>query len=270
MTESGKPRPRHKPSPPFAYPDAYASKPRHGGPGPAADQRRWGRLGRAGVTSLELALVMVPFMYLLMAVTDLARYFFTIQAMTTLMNDTIRYDWLYYVDHNTFSSMDGGCYTTFSAAQAVSGVAASPLLSNTTDPTIQLCVDYNPVTNVATGQYGGAVYQSLVVVQYPFTTITPGLSGLNGTLTVQCLLLTYEARPAVPAGAYGSGREEPSAAAPLIARHRPVRIARRGAVESWVAWTSHAMGDAAWDASGTTRSLTWTGGETVRLSAASG
>src|SRR4051812_16955079 len=47
----------------------------------------------SGVTSLELALLLVPLMLLLIVVVvfDLGRYLFTVQSMITLMTDTAGY-----------------------------------------------------------------------------------------------------------------------------------------------------------------------------------
>ena len=155
----------------------------------AVRQRQLRLRGRAGVTSLELALVMVPFMYMLMAVTDLARYFFTIQAMTTLMNDSIRYDWITGMARDDAAHVTtgggplGSSCVTFSQAQATSGVAVSPLLWD--DSASKIGFDFNPVTLLSTDPNGGGVSQAQIYMQYPFSAITPGLQVLNGTLTMQ-------------------------------------------------------------------------------------
>jgi hypothetical protein len=135
-------------------------------------------LGNAGVTSLELALVLVVFMWLLMGVFDLGRYFFTVQSMVTLMAEAGRYVTI--AGEGSGTALQGvaaqgagpECYAinTFSS---ISAVVPPPLL----DPTQgQICI------NVLT-PFGLGVNQIQVTVNYPFTAFTPGLSGLNGTLT---------------------------------------------------------------------------------------
>lgn len=137
------------------------------------------RPSSAGVTSLELALVLVPFLLIVMATFDIARYLFTVQAMVSLMTDSARY---------VMVQNAGGSYGTgFSSAQqtiaafigttgAPQGVTPSPLL----DPT-QGQISINFLNQNSLPPLG--VSQIQVIVTYPFTANTPGLSLLSGTLT---------------------------------------------------------------------------------------
>jgi hypothetical protein len=122
---------------------------------------RRGWLGSAGVTSLELALVLLPFLFLMTAVFDLGRYLFTVQSMVTLMTEAARYSKVY-PDQTPLCGVNTWPNTA----------TVAPLL----DPTqVNLCItSLNPT-------YG--VMQVQVTVTYPFTAATPGLSTLDGTLT---------------------------------------------------------------------------------------
>ena len=125
-------------------------------------RRRRRRSGNAGVTSLEVALVLGPFLFLLLGVCDFGRYFFTLQSMTTLMAEAARTAIIY----GPYSEQAPGCGPN--SWPGISTVA--PLL----DPAqVYLCI--NPIS-----LYG--VSQVQVTVQYPFDANTPGLSALSGLL----------------------------------------------------------------------------------------
>lgn len=130
------------------------------------------RLGRAGVTSLEFALVAVPFLWLILAVTDLGQYFFTVQAMTTMVADMQRFMML---------APDGavGCYP-FNARPNTSTIiqppSAPPLMLDPAQGTV--CITNLAATGPANG---GGVNWIQVTVQYPFVPITPGLGALSAT-----------------------------------------------------------------------------------------
>src|SRR5689334_6642366 len=57
----------------------------------ASSDRQYGPwLGRSGTTSLEFALVAIPFIFLLVAGTDLGRYFITRHSLHTLISEAAR------------------------------------------------------------------------------------------------------------------------------------------------------------------------------------
>ena len=127
-----------------------------------SNKRRRG-LGCAGISSLEFALVFVPFIWLMTGIFDIGRYFFTIQSMVTLMSEAERYSML--------NPLWAPCGTDSWAGAAT----LAPLL----DPTeINLCV--TPLNGVGTNG-PGAVTQIQLTVSYPFTAITPGLGLLDHT-----------------------------------------------------------------------------------------
>jgi hypothetical protein len=126
------------------------------------------RLDRAGVTSLELALVLVPFMFLVMAIFDIARYMFTVQSMVTLMMQAERTIMI-----NPGLGSQPLCPINIGNWTNMMGMTTPPMI----DPTQgTICI------NTISPQ---GVYQIQVTLTYPFTTITPGLGGLapDGTLT---------------------------------------------------------------------------------------
>jgi Flp pilus assembly protein TadG len=109
---------------------------------------------------LELALVLVPFVWLMLGTIDIARYIFTLQQVVGLLSEAGRM---------SLTSIDWAPFGTNSWA-GISTVA--PLL----DPT-QVTLD------VTQGLSGVGVYYSSVTVQYPFVAYTPGLAMLSGTIT---------------------------------------------------------------------------------------
>jgi Flp pilus assembly protein TadG len=117
------------------------------------------RLGRSGVTSLEAALIMLPFLFIVLLTFDLARYLFIVQSMLTVMTDAERAAMIGTVQN---------CATGWWPNTAI----VAPLL----DPSqVYLCVE--PINAT------GTVNQIQVTVRYPYTTATPMFGALNGTLS---------------------------------------------------------------------------------------
>jgi hypothetical protein len=130
-----------------------------------SDRRGW--LGCAGVTSLELALVLVPFLWMTMAIIDLGRYFFTVQSMVTLMTDAQHYAMINPALVNNIRCYDFKSWPGPTAA-------TSQMLDPTSD---LLCVDFPNQPNVYN------VMQVKITVRNSFVPITPGLSALNSSMT---------------------------------------------------------------------------------------
>jgi hypothetical protein len=128
-----------------------------------SNSRRLGSLGRSGVTSLELALILAPFLWLMLGIFDLGRYFFTVQSMVTLMAEAERF---------AIVNPSAVAWPPCSRGNWSSVANATPLL----DPAqVDVCIQ---AVNV------GAVTQIQVQVTYPFSAMTPGLkSALDGPLT---------------------------------------------------------------------------------------
>jgi Flp pilus assembly protein TadG len=125
------------------------------------------RFGRSGIASLEFALILMPFMVLLIAVFDIGRYLFTVQAMTTLMMNAERAIMI-----SPGLGSQPLCGVTVASWTSMMGITPPPLL----DPTQgTICI------NTISPQ---GVYQIQVTVTYPFAADLPGLSGLapNGKL----------------------------------------------------------------------------------------
>lgn len=116
-------------------------------------------IGREGVTSLEFALVFVPFLWLMFGIFDIGRYFFTVQSMVTLMTAAERC-----VIVNPNQQNWPGCLGTGTLV---------PLL----DPSLVSVAISGPSNSP------GAVTQIQVTVTYQFAAITPGLGLLSGPLT---------------------------------------------------------------------------------------
>jgi hypothetical protein len=138
-----------------------------------SNKRGQGRLGRAGATSLELALVLLPFLVLLLGTFDLARYFFTVQAIETLTTDAARY-----------AVVNGNAAVTKPSTGPYGPLGIDTWASETNvpvpallDPTQgTICISY------AATLLGFGVNTVQVTVVYPFTAMLPGLSALNKTL----------------------------------------------------------------------------------------
>jgi hypothetical protein len=144
-----------------------------------SNRRRRG-LGCSGITSLEFALVFVPFIWLMTGIFDIGRYFFTIQSMATVLSGAERYSMI--------NPLWAPCGTDSWATAAT----IAPLLDSTQ---INLCV--TPINGVGTNG-PGAVTQIQVTVTYPFTAVTPGLGVLNTTESsplTQRATISYLAQP---------------------------------------------------------------------------
>jgi hypothetical protein len=121
-------------------------------------RRVW--LGKPGTTSIEFALVLVWFLWLLLGTIDIARYLYTVQALVGLMGEAGR-----------VALMDPtwGPQGTNSWSQIAT---IAPLL------------DANQVTlMVYPAQSNVGVNMVTVSVSYPFTPYTPGLAALTQTIT---------------------------------------------------------------------------------------
>jgi Flp pilus assembly protein TadG len=135
--------------------------------------RRRSRSGRgnSGVASLELALVLVVFMVLLVGTFDLARYFYTVEAMTTLLADAGRY-----------SMIRGSTAITKGGPIPIDSWISDPLVTVGIPPLLDpaqgtICIAYTESGTLAVG-----VNTLQVTVIYPFTAMTPGLSALSETM----------------------------------------------------------------------------------------
>jgi hypothetical protein len=125
-----------------------------------SNNRRRRLVGNKGTTSIELALVLLLFLWLLVGTIDLARYLFTVQAVVGLMGEAGRVSLMNQLWHP--------CGTDSWADIAT----ISPLLDASK---VNLCV--------AQSGAGVGLNTVTVTVSYPFTPYTPGLSGLGGTIT---------------------------------------------------------------------------------------
>jgi hypothetical protein len=126
---------------------------------------RW----QSGVTSLELALVMVPFFLMMLGTFDLVRYLYTEQALLTVMSEAGRFAMT--VPRNQWQICGIGSWAETASL--------APLLDA---QQVNVCI--GSVNTV------GIVNQVQVTVQYPFTATTPLLSALDGTLT-QTTIYSY-------------------------------------------------------------------------------
>jgi hypothetical protein len=110
-----------------------------------------------GTTSLEFALILTAFLWLVPGTIDMARYFFTVQGVMS--------------EAGRMSLMDsnwGPCGIDYWGDIA----SIAPLL----DPTrVKLCV--------SRGYIGSGPTTMSVTVRYPFTPFTPGLSALTRTIS---------------------------------------------------------------------------------------
>jgi TadE-like protein len=125
------------------------------------------RLGTAGTTSLEMAAVMVAFLTLLLGAMDLGRYLFTVQSIQALVGQAERAG----VVGNLLLGSGSSCPLVSSIPTSTLGFTPPPFL----DPGATLCVTNNG--NVS------AIVTVTVTVTSPFTSFTPGLGSLTGTLT---------------------------------------------------------------------------------------
>jgi Flp pilus assembly protein TadG len=146
-----------------------------------------GRLGRAGATSLELALVLIPFLLLMFGTFDLARYFFTVQAIETLTTDAARY-----------AVINGNAAVTKPSTGPYGPLGIDIWASQTNVPVPALLDPTQGTICIAYGATvaGLGVNRVQVTVVYPFTAMLPGLGALNTTLqTTQPGLYPCDAMP---------------------------------------------------------------------------
>lgn len=134
----------------------------------SASNRSRRLLRRRGTTTLEFALILIPFLWLIMSMFDLGRYLYTIQALVTQMADAHRFE---IISHsiNSSNGMPQGC-SDFNDWSSLTAAAPPPML----DPSQgTVCV-----TLISSQTQWGAT-QVQVTVQYPFIPITPGLAALT-------------------------------------------------------------------------------------------
>ena len=135
------------------------------------------RFGCAGTTSLELALVMLPFLWLMMGTIDIGRYLFTVQSMTTVMTDAHRSVMLAYAAGGG-NAVPEGCFNFSSWSSTAHQYA------NTTDgpPPLLDPAQGTVIVTAITKIIGWGTQQMQVTVRYPFVPITPWLNLLTGAL----------------------------------------------------------------------------------------
>jgi Flp pilus assembly protein TadG len=131
-------------------------------------RRLWPR-GRAGVTSLEFALVVVAFFLMLFGVVDVARYFLTWHGLNSVASEAARASQV-----NNWSFACG--HPSSGTAATVAG--AAPFLATSQ---LTLCVVKGTSTGLTTIS---------VTASYPFSFMIALFAGANGTLQAQTAL-TY-------------------------------------------------------------------------------
>jgi len=134
------------------------------------------RSGRAGVSSLELALVLVAFLLLITGIFDVGRYLFTIQSMVTLMNDAARYEMVLANFASTVQPEGISAWTGKTGSAILPPVAVPPLIDGARGTISVRFLNQNNVP-------APSMTQMTVTVAYPFLASSPLLRGLNGTLT---------------------------------------------------------------------------------------
>ena len=115
---------------------------------------------------MELALIMVSFLALLLGGMDLGRYMLTVQSMQTLLGMAQR---AAVVSNYSIGSV-GSC-PLVSSISATAPFTPPPYL----DPSTTLCV-------ISTANSGSGTLVTIQVTS-SFTSYTPGLSSLTGTLS---------------------------------------------------------------------------------------
>jgi TadE-like protein len=130
------------------------------------------QLGRQGTTSLEFALVAIPFLFILIAGMDLGRYFITQHSLRTLTAEAARSAMV-----NCFGST-GACNLT--PVQKTAVETASPFL---------VPGNFLTFTVSQSAPSGDGVRTITVTAIYPFSFILPVWAGLNGPITVTASVL---------------------------------------------------------------------------------
>jgi len=125
---------------------------------PVCNRPGWRRLGRAGVTSLEFALVAALFFTVLIGCMDLGRYFLIAQSLRTVTAEAARLALV----NGMWGQIDPTAY---------SFGAMTPLVDNA-NLTLTISAGGNPGINTVTAS-----------ATYVFTAISPLWSSLNGTMT---------------------------------------------------------------------------------------
>jgi Flp pilus assembly protein TadG len=135
------------------------------------------RLGDAGVTSMELAVSFVVFITFIFAMIDLSAYFYSQQALTTLVTIAARQ-----VYATSVTSADSGT----PAAQTL--IAANGLLLDPSQISLRMDSGYGvPLPNGETT--AGGVNVLTVTATYNFVPLTPLLGALIGPMTAT---VTYQ------------------------------------------------------------------------------
>jgi Flp pilus assembly protein TadG len=127
-----------------------------------SNSKRRTRLGKAGTTSIEFALILVWFLWLLLGTIDIARYLYTVQALVGLMGEAGRVA----LTNPNFGPCGPNSWTQIATI--------APLLDANA---VNLCV--TPAALSA----GFGVITVNVQVQYQFTPYTPLLGALAQTIT---------------------------------------------------------------------------------------
>jgi Flp pilus assembly protein TadG len=128
----------------------------------------WWRLGRAGVTSLELGIVALLFLMVLIGCMDLGRYYLTEHSLRTIVAEAARARLVGAIPNGTISGP-----TTDSFA------AIAPFVNNAN--LISLTVTQSP-------SFLLGVTTITVTGDYQFTAWSPIWSSLNGTISEQTVI----------------------------------------------------------------------------------
>lgn len=144
------------------------------------------RLGRAGTTSLELAMIATLFFSIIFAGMDLGRYFFTQQQVRTVVSELARATMIY-------------CSGTMAACTLP---ANSPMATYGTQPIASIAAAEAQAPFLAAGSItltgaaqaaavnGTGLRTITVSVSYPFTFTFPAFVGYNGNISASTTL-TY-------------------------------------------------------------------------------
>jgi hypothetical protein len=133
----------------------------------SSNNARRERLGRAGVTSVEWALVAATFVFMILSIIDMGWFMIVNQSLTTLMTEAGRQT---LVTPNDYPNCGIGLWPQ--------GTQITPLL----DPS-QVYVCVNPYAT-SVGANGDPVAGTIVVtvsVSYPYTALMPWMAVLNGS-----------------------------------------------------------------------------------------
>lgn len=146
-----------------------------------AKRSAWRRLrdDRSGVAALEFALVLLPFVLLMVGTMEIGRYFFTVQSLRTMVANAAR---MAMID-GTLASVTAipagtgtNCSNTYALTNSLRDtvIAATPFL----DGTVKVCIN-NPS--------GTGARTVLVKASYTFSSVIPQLP-VNMTITDQTTL----------------------------------------------------------------------------------